>query len=60
HDRPLLNDEDPKIKLERLLTARKPIYKQLADLRIQTDDLTPQETSYGVAESASVWFAGLR
>ena len=60
HDRPLLNDEDPQLKLERLLTARKPIYKQLADLRIQTDDLTPQETSYGVAESASVWFAGLR
>jgi shikimate kinase/nucleoside-diphosphate-sugar epimerase len=60
HDRPLLNDEDPKVKLERLLTVRKPIYKQLADLRIQTDDLTPQETSYGVAESASVWFAGLR
>jgi shikimate kinase len=60
HDRPLLNDEDPKVKLERLLAVRKPIYKQLADLRIQTDDLTPQEISYGVAESASVWFAGLR
>ena len=56
HDRPLLNEEDPKAKLERLLAARKDFYKGLADLRIRTDDLTPQETSYGVAESARVWF----
>lgn len=56
HDRPLLHDEDPKAKLERLLAARKDLYKGLADLRISTDDLTPQETSYGVAESARVWF----
>lgn len=57
NDRPLLRDEDPKIKLERLLEVRKPLYKNLADLRISTDDLSPQETSYGVAESARVWFA---
>lgn len=56
HDRPLLNEEDPKAKLERLLAARKDLYKGLCDLRIRTDDLTPQETSYGVAESARVWF----
>lgn len=56
NDRPLLNDEDPKAKLERLLAARKDLYKGLADLRIRTDDLTPQETSYGLAESARVWF----
>ena len=57
HDRPLLNEEDPKAKLERLLAARKDIYKGLADQRITTDNLTLQETSYGVAESARVWFA---
>jgi shikimate kinase/nucleoside-diphosphate-sugar epimerase len=56
NDRPLLRDEDPKTKLERLMEARRPLYKDLADLRIVTDDLSPQETSYGVAESARVWF----
>ena len=56
NDRPLLRDEDPKAKLERLLEVRKPLYKGIADLRIVTDDLTPQETSYGVAESARIWF----
>jgi shikimate kinase len=56
NDRPLLRDDDPKAKLEGLLIVRKPLYKDLADLRIKTDDLTPQETSYGVAESARVWF----
>ena len=58
NDRPLLRDDDPKIKLERLMEVRRPIYKDLADLRIATDDLSPQETSYGVAESARVWFTG--
>ncbi len=60
-NRPLLNgEEDPKAKLERLLTERKPIYKSLADLRIKTAELTPQETAYGVMESARVFFAKLR
>lgn len=57
-NRPLLNgEEDPKAKLERLLTERKPLYKSLADLRIKTAELTPQETAYGVMESARVFFA---
>ncbi len=57
-NRPLLNgEEDPKTKLERLLTERKPLYKGLADLRIKTAELTPQETAYGVMESARVFFA---
>lgn len=57
-NRPLLNgEENPKAKLERLLTERKPLYKSLADLRIQTAELTPQETAYGVMESARVFFA---
>lgn len=58
NNRPLLNgEEDPKAKLERLLTERKPLYKSLADLRIKTAELTPQETAYGVMESARVFFA---
>ncbi len=60
NDRPLLNQEDPRTKLERLLAVRKPLYQGLADLRIGTDHLSPPETAYGVAESARVWFASLR
>ncbi|WP_395717549.1 shikimate kinase [Prosthecobacter sp.] len=60
-NRPLLaGEEDPKAKLERLLTERKPLYKSLADLRIQTAELTPQETAYGVMESARVFFAKMK
>jgi shikimate kinase/nucleoside-diphosphate-sugar epimerase len=60
-NRPLLSgEEDPKTKLERLLNERKPLYKALADLRIKTAELTPQETAYGVMESARVFFAKLR
>lgn len=54
HDRPLLKDGDPKAKLQRLLDARLPLYKQLADLRIATDELSQNETAYGLAESARV------
>ena len=59
HDRPLLNEEDPKAKLERLMAARRDLYNGVADQRITTDNLSLQETSYGVAESARVWFASL-
>jgi len=39
HDkkRPLLRTENPRERLEKLLNERKPIYLELADLRIQTD-----------------------
>lgn len=61
NDRPLLRGEEPPLqKLERLLAERKPLYKELADLRIQTDDLSQQESAYGVAESARIFFAQRR
>jgi shikimate kinase len=61
NNRPLLTgEEDPKAKLERLLIERKPLYKSLSDLRIQTAELTPQETAYGVMESARVFFAKMK
>ena len=39
HDkkRPLLRTENPRERLEKLLNERKPLYIELADLRIQTD-----------------------
>lgn len=61
NDRPLLaGEEDPKAKLTRLLDERKPLYKSLADLRIQTSELTPQETAYGIMESAKFFFSKMR
>jgi shikimate kinase len=57
-DRPLLQTENPEEKLRTLLGIRGPLYGQLADLRVQTDDLTPQETAYGIAESARIHFSG--
>lgn len=57
NDRPLLHTGNPEAKLRSLLEARAPIYRQIADLRIQTDDLTPHETAYGIAESARLHFA---
>ncbi|MES2596490.1 MAG: shikimate kinase [Verrucomicrobiota bacterium] len=61
NDRPLLRgEESPRVKLERLIQERGPIYKSMADLRIQTDDLTQEESAYGVAESARIFFARRR
>ena len=61
NDRPLLRGEEPpRVKLERLIEERGPIYKSLADLRIQTDDLTQEESAYGVAESARIFFSQRR
>ncbi|HYF36673.1 MAG TPA: shikimate kinase [Prosthecobacter sp.] len=61
NDRPLLQGEEPPLqKLQRLLAERSPLYQQLADLRIQTDDLSQEESAYGIAESARVYFARRR
>lgn len=58
HDRPLLKGDDPKAKLQALLDARQPLYKRLADLRIATDELSQDETAYGLAESVRVYLGG--
>jgi shikimate kinase/nucleoside-diphosphate-sugar epimerase len=58
NDRPLLRGEEaPVVKLQRLIQERAPIYKSIADLRILTDELTQQESAYGVAESARLFFS---
>ncbi|MBV6501443.1 MAG: Shikimate kinase [Prosthecobacter sp.] len=58
NDRPLLRGEEPpRVKLERLIQERGPIYKAMADLRIQTDELSQEESAYGVAESARLFFS---
>jgi len=55
-DRPLLQNTNAQAKLEGLLELRGPLYKELADLRIQTQELEPEESAYGATESARVFF----
>lgn len=56
-DRPLLRTENPRETIVDLLSEREPLYESCADERIQTDDLSVDEISYGIAETARVWFS---
>lgn len=54
--RPLLDTECPRQKIEGMLAVRDPIYEEVADLTINTDDLAISETVHGIIESASYHF----
>ena len=54
-DRPLLATDDPQQTIKDLLESREPLYKQCADLIVSTDDLSLDETIFGVTETAQVW-----
>lgn len=56
-DRPLLRTPNPAATLKDIHTTRRPLYEQSSDWKITTDDLSPQEVAYGLAESARVHFA---
>jgi shikimate kinase len=51
-NRPLLQTADPMKTIHDLLDARKDLYEACADLAITTDQLTMEETCFGVTESA--------
>lgn len=53
-NRPLLENDDPEGTIRDLLENRIPSYEEATDLSIATDELTLEETSYGVTESARV------
>lgn len=53
-NRPLLRTENPRETIEAMLESRNPLYEETRDLVITTDDLTLEETSYGVTESARI------
>ncbi len=54
--RPLLNTENPRERVEAMLAERDPIYAEVADLTINTDDLAISETVHGIIESANYHF----
>lgn len=56
-NRPLLANDDPEETIRVLLEEREPLYREVADLEIDTDDLTLDETAFGVAESARLALA---
>lgn len=56
HDRPLLRTPDPAGKLRDLLEERGPIYEQICDMKITTDEFSTEEIAYGLAETVRVEF----
>lgn len=57
HDRPLLKTENPREKIEALLTAREPLYRECSDLTLDSADLDAEEIACGILESARYHFA---
>jgi shikimate kinase len=49
-DRPLLQDPSPKEKLREIFFVRKPIYEQVCDLRINTDQQSPDVVARHIYE----------
>lgn len=57
NDRPLLRNPDPEGTLRDLLEKRGPLYREICDMKITTDDFSTEEIAYGLAESVRVEFA---
>ncbi len=53
-NRPLLQTPDPLQSIRDLLAVREALYESCADLAIRSDDLTVDETCFGVTESAQL------
>ena len=55
--RPLLNVGDRAERVAGLLRARTPVYTSVADLVVDTDELTPEQVSERILEEAATWAA---
>lgn len=55
NDRPLLDTENPQKTIRDLLKTREQWYQECKDLTITTDDLSLEETVYGVVETVRFW-----
>ena len=56
-DRPLLQTDDPRKTIRELLDQRHKNYSECSDERIPTDGLSIEEVSFGIAETARLWFS---
>lgn len=57
-DRPLLLTEDPVARIEALLAERKPLYAEVAHLKVDIAGLDCNELATGILESARYFFTG--
>lgn len=48
-NRPLLQTEDPRAKIEELLRAREPLYRQMADVIVDTGQRAPSSVARDIA-----------
>lgn len=55
-DRPLLETDDPVAKIDTLLAEREPLYREVADLELDTTGLDAGEIACGILESARYHF----
>ncbi|MFZ4764052.1 MAG: shikimate kinase [Roseimicrobium sp.] len=60
HDRPLLRNDDPAGTLRMLYEVRRDLYQQVCDMKVTTDEFSPQDVAYGIAETARVEFGKRR
>jgi len=56
-NRPLLNNDDPERTIRELLEIRTPLYRDTAHLGIETDNLSFDEVTTGIIESARYHFS---
>lgn len=57
-DRPLLYTDDPLQTITQLLARREPLYRETADLKVETDEFHAEEITHGIAASAEHFFGG--
>lgn len=56
-ERPLLQVADPKARIVELLAVRQPLYESVANLSVDTSELTVPETVFGLVESIRYQFS---
>jgi len=56
-DRPLLDTEDPAARITALMELRRPLYQEVAHLKVDTGGLDSGEIATGILESARYFFA---
>lgn len=58
--RPLLQTDNPRATLAKLLRAREPLYHELADVTVDTSPMTHEEVATAVLEAAEKFFSNDR
>jgi len=56
-NRPLMQTKNPEQLIHSLLEERKPLYKEVADIKIKTTYLSPNEITQGILDSACYFFS---